>query len=150
MNEKGHSRGKADLKETVEAIVLQNAGEYGRKPINDANDGYITKPVAGTVVDLTSEIPFDDSDSTDILRTGSAQIQFEVTSGSPTDSSKVIRVLENGKDPSSTEGFSFGDGDIYFVNGINNIQNFKAIALGGVTVTMHIQFFRTIEIDSNI
>jgi hypothetical protein len=123
----------------LEEIILLNSGEHGKVNFSEEDDGFEEVILNdGTVKDLDNAPE----------NTGCATIQFEVNSGTPTDARKIVRFKENGSNPTASEGFVLGDGDILYVNGYDNIPKFKMIRTeSSVEVKATVQYHASLKLD---
>lgn len=58
------------------------------------------------------------------------------------DKNRVVRLKENGTNPTILEGIGLGDNDVYRIEGIYNLANFRIIAIeSGMAHYLNVQYY---------
>lgn len=64
---------------------------------------------------------------------------------SATDPSKIIRFFEDGTNPDTTHGLFLGDGSVYELKGLENINQFKFISVDGLQHTLAVNVYANVQ-----
>lgn len=124
----------------IEELILMKYGEYTKEPILESDGGYEVITVDNTVKQLN--IPSGANITGDIA-VGSATIMCEGGTGI------LVRFKENGTNPNENEGHFLQSGDILEV-GREQLESIKfTTAQAGITSTLQIQYYFSLELDLN-
>ena len=116
----------------LEEVIKVIAREKGQVPITEEDGSY--QDIALTRNEVTHLTPPEEAIAADIC--------VEML-GSPVPGI-LVRMKENGGNPSLNSGFGFGHQDIVPLNGTTNLARFRAMALRE-NIVLRVQYFQTAQ-----
>ncbi|MBL4575409.1 MAG: hypothetical protein JKY51_04820 [Opitutaceae bacterium] len=123
----------AETNDYLEELILVSSGEKGSDSIDETENGY-------------EEIIVDHTQSKSLTLPDGAISAFITVSADETTNNNetVIRIKDNGAEPTNVSGLGVGNIDDIEVTGRNSLENFKAIGIEiGKSHTLRVQYSKS-------
>jgi len=123
----------AETNDYLEELILISSGEKGSNSISEAENGYEEIIVSHDQVKSFT------------LPEGAIAAYITVEADENANNNEVvIRVKDNGSDPTNILGLGVGNYDDIEIKGRNSLENFKAIGIEiGKSHTLRVQYYKT-------